>query len=107
MSSKFKPIDNNVILKRVESSEVLLGNKGLIYQPDTVEDKALLCKVIAVGPGTRYYNVNTGVTHFSSCLLKEGQIVYSSPFNGCKMKVDNEEYICIKESEILSVIETE
>ncbi|MBR7158395.1 MAG: co-chaperone GroES [Alphaproteobacteria bacterium] len=94
---KFRPLHDRVLLKRVEEDKKTLG--GIII-PDTAKEKPSQGEVIAVGPGGR--DEDGKIVQMS---VKVGDRVLFSKWSGTEVKVDGEDLLIVKESEILGVIE--
>ena len=94
---KFRPLLDRVLLKRVEEDKKTSG--GIII-PDTAKEKPSQGQVVAVGPGGR--DEDGKVIQMS---VKVGDRVLFAKWSGTEVKVDGEDFLIIKESEILGVIE--
>ena len=94
MFERIKPLGDRVLIKRVEAQEKTAS--GIII-PDAAKDKAQTGKVIAVGPG-RITESGQTIT----LAVKEGDIVYFGKYAGTQA---GEEFLIIKEDELLGVIE--
>ena len=93
---KFRPLHDRVIVRRIEAEE---KSKGGIIIPDTVKEKPSQGEVVAVGPGGRDENgklVPIG--------LKSGDRVLFGKWSGTEVKLDGEELLIMKESDIMGVI---
>ncbi|MGH7174230.1 MAG: co-chaperone GroES [Gemmataceae bacterium] len=93
---KFKPLQDRVLIRRLESEEKTAG--GIII-PDTAKEKPMEGEVIAVGPGTRSED---GKLHPLD--VKVGDKVLFGKWSGTEVKVDGEELVIVKESDILGII---
>jgi chaperonin GroES len=93
---KFKPLQDRVLIRRLESEEKTAG--GIII-PDTAKEKPMEGEVIAVGPGTR---TEDGKLHALD--VKPGDRVLFGKWSGTEVKIDGEELMIAKESDILGVI---
>ena len=93
---KFKPLHDRVLVKRVEQDAKSAG--GIII-PDTVQEKPMEGKVIAVGSGAR--NEDGKVTPFD---VKAGDKVLFGKFSGTEVTIDGDELIIMKESDIMGII---
>jgi chaperonin GroES len=88
------PLFNNVVLKKKEEeTEQMHGN---IFVPDMGKEKAEIAEVIFIGPG--FY---TQLGEFISTTLKPGDVVLLPKLGAQRITLDKEEYLMIKESEIL------
>lgn len=91
-----KPLQDRVLLKRLESEERTAG--GIII-PDTAKEKPQECKVIAVGPGKILEN-----GELRKPGVKEGDRVLIGKYSGSEIKIEGEEHIIVREDEILAVL---
>lgn len=96
-SKKFHPLHDHVLVRRTEEETKTAG--GIII-PDTAKEKPSQGVVISVGPGSRNDDGS-----FVSMSVKEGDTVLFKKWAGTEVKVDGEDYIIIKEAEILGVFE--
>jgi chaperonin GroES len=94
---KIKPLHNHVVIKQQDETETMYGN---IVVPDMGKEKPLMGEVVAVGPGM--YSV-TGA--WIDTGIRKGEIVVFPAFGGTKMTVEGEEYIVMKEQDLLAVLE--
>jgi len=94
---KMVPMGEKVILRQIEAEEVTSG--GIIL-PDAAKEKPSQGKVLAVGDG-RLLEDGTRVP----LQVSEGDRVIYEKYFGCKIILDQEEYLILNESEILAVIE--
>jgi chaperonin GroES len=92
----FRPLHDRVVVQRVEEEE---KSKGGIIIPDTAKEKPMEGKVIAVGPGARGED---GTIHPLD--VKKGDRVLFGKWSGTEVKLDGEELIIMKESDIMGVI---
>ena len=94
---KFRPLHDRVVVKRLEENTKTAG--GIII-PDTAKEKPQEGKVIAVGPGARD---ETGkVTPLD---VKAGDTVLFGKWSGTEVKIDGDDLLIMKESDILGVLE--
>ena len=93
---KFKPLHDRVLVKRVEQDAKSAG--GIII-PDTVQEKPMEGKVIAVGSGAR--NEDGKVTPLD---VKAGDKVLFGKWSGTEVTIDGDELIIMKESDIMGII---
>jgi chaperonin GroES len=94
--TKFRPLHDRVVVRRLEAEE---KTKGGIIIPDTVKEKPQEGEVVAVGPGGRDENgklVPIGV--------KAGDRVLFGKWSGTEVKLDGEELLIMKESDIMGVV---
>ena len=94
---KFRPLHDRVLVRRVESDERSAG--GIII-PDTAQEKPMEGEIIATGSGTR--SENGTVTPLD---VKKGDRVLFGKWSGTEVKVDGEELLIMKESDIMCVME--
>ncbi len=94
---KVKPLNDRVLVKRVEEVQV---TKGGIVIPDTAKEKPIEGKVIAVGPGKM-----SDAGNRMTLQLKEGDRVLFGKYAGTEIKMEGEEYLMMREEDILAVIE--
>jgi chaperonin GroES len=92
----FRPLHDRVVVKRLEGEEKTKG--GLII-PDTVKEKPQEGKVIAVGPGAR--DENGKLTPLD---VKADDRVLFGKWSGTEVKIDGDELLIMKESDILGVV---
>jgi chaperonin GroES len=97
MASKIRPLHDRVIVRRIEEQEQIRGG---IYIPDTAKEKPQEGEVIAAGTGKVLENgtrLEMGV--------KAGDRVLFGKYAGTEVKLDGEEYLILREDDILGVIE--
>ena len=94
---KFRPLHDRVLVRRVESEEKSAG--GIII-PDTAQEKPMEGEIIATGSGTR--SENGSVTPLD---VQSGDRVLFGKWSGTEVKVDGEELLIMKESDIMCVME--
>ena len=92
-----RPLQDRVLVRRVEPEAKTVG--GIII-PDTAQEKPMEGEVVAVGPGARD---EKGVVHALD--VKPGDRVLFAKWSGSELKLDGEELMVMKESDILGVIE--
>jgi len=99
MSKKvsIKPLQDRVIVKRFEGEEKTAS--GIII-PDTAKEKPQEGKVVAVGPGK--YLDNGSILQLS---VKVGDTVLFGRYSGTEVKIDDEEYLIMREDDILGVLD--
>ena len=93
---KFRPLHDRVLVLRMESEDKTAG--GIII-PDTAKEKPMEGKIIAVGSGARD---ETG--RVQPLDVKEGDAVLFGKWSGTEVKVDGEDYLIMKESDIMGII---
>ena len=94
---KFRPLHDRVLVKRLDSED---KTKGGIIIPDTAKEKPMEGKVIAVGAGTR---AEDGKLHPLD--VKKGDKIIFGKWSGTEVKIDGEELLIMKESDIMGVID--
>ena len=94
--TKFRPLHDRVVVKRVDAKE---KSKGGIIIPDTAKEKPQQGEVVAVGPGGRDENGKLVTID-----VKAGDRVLFGKWSGTEVKLDGEELLIMKESDIMGVI---
>ena len=94
---KLKPLGDRVVLKPIEAEETTAS--GIVI-PGKEKEKPQQAEVIAVGPG----GVNSEGKEIKM-EVKKGQKVIYSKYSGTEVKLDEEKYIIVKQSDILAVVE--
>ena len=94
---KFRPLHDRVVIRRVEEEE---KSRGGIIIPDTAKEKPMEGEVVAAGPGARGEDGK-----IQPMELKAGDRVLFGKWSGTEVKLDGEELIIMKESDIMGVIE--
>lgn len=94
---KLKPIQDRVLVKREDAEEKTSG--GIII-PDTSKEKPSKGVIVAVGDGARDEKGNV-----IPMTLKVGDKVFFTKWGGTEIKIDNEDLLIMKESDILAIIE--
>ena len=94
---KFRPLHDRVLVRRVESEEKTTG--GIII-PDTAKEKPQEGEVLAVGSGTKAEDGT--VTPLD---VKAGDRILFGKWSGTEVKIDGEDLLIMKESEIMGVLE--
>ena len=94
---KIRPLHDRVIVLRIPEEEM---TKGGIIIPDTAKEKPQEGKVIAVGPG-KILDSGTKV----AMDVKAGDKVLFGKYSGTEIKIDGEEYLMMREDDILGVVE--
>ena len=95
----FRPLGDRVLVKRVEEES---KTKGGIIIPDTAKEKPQEGEVVAVGPGVR---AEDGTV--TALDVKAGDRILFGKWSGTEVKIDGEELLIMKESDILGIVETE
>ena len=94
---KFRPLHDRVVVKRVDSETKSAG--GIII-PDTAAEKPMQGEIIAVGPGAR--NENGEIVALD---VKKGDTVLFGKWSGTEVKIDGDDLLIMKESDIMGVIQ--
>ena len=97
MALKMKPLGDRVLVKRIEEEET---KKGGIIIPDTAKEKPQQGEVVAVGPG-RVDDTGKKIP----MELKKGDKILFGKYSGSEVKLGNEEYLIMREEDVLGVIE--
>jgi chaperonin GroES len=94
---KIRPLHDRILVKRMEEQE---GKKGSIIIPDTAKEKPQEGKVIAVGNG------KVGDDGKKIPLdVKAGDRILFGKYSGSEVKVDDEEYLILREEDVLGIID--
>jgi chaperonin GroES len=94
---KVRPLHDRVIVQRLEEGEQKIG--GIII-PDTAKEKPQQGKVIAAGLGKREKSERVPLD------VKEGDTILFGKYSGQEIKIDGNEYLIMREDEVLAVIES-
>ncbi len=94
---KFRPLHDRVVVRRVEEDT---KTKGGIIIPDTAQEKPMQGEIIAVGPGGRDESGK-----LIPIDLKPGDFVLFGKWSGTEVKIEGEELLIMKESDVMGVIE--
>src|SRR5262245_48738100 len=94
---KFRPLHDRVVVKRIDADEKTAG--GIII-PDTAKEKPQTGEVVAVGPGGRDENGK-----LIPIDVKKGDRILFGKWSGTEVKLDGVEYLIMKESDIMGVLE--
>jgi chaperonin GroES len=92
-----RPLHDRVLLRRVEENEKSAG--GIII-PDTAKEKPSEGEIVAVGTGAR--NENGDITPLD---VKAGDLVLFGKWSGTEVKLDGEDLLIMKESDIMGIVE--
>jgi chaperonin GroES len=92
-----RPLHDRILVKRIEEKETA---KGGIIIPDTAKEKPQEGEVVAVGNGKK--NEDGKVIALD---VKAGDRILFGKFSGTELKIDNQEYLILREEEVLGVIE--
>ncbi len=96
---KFRPLHDRVVVRRVEEEG---KTKGGIIIPDTAKEKPQQGEVVAVGPGARDESGK-----IVSLEVSPGDKVLFGKWSGSEVRIDGEDLLIMKESDIMGVIERE
>ena len=94
---KFRPLHDRVVVKRIDAEE---KSSGGIIIPDTAQEKPMEGEVVAVGPGAR--NEQGQIVALE---VKSGDRILFGKWSGTEVKLDGEELLIMKESDIMGIIE--
>jgi chaperonin GroES len=94
---KFRPLHDRVVVRRIDAEEKTAG--GIII-PDTAKEKPMEGEVIAVGPGAR--NEQGQLVALD---VQAGDRILFGKWSGTEVKLDGEELLIMKESDIMGIIE--
>jgi len=94
-STKVAPLADRVMVKALEETEQMRGG---LFIPDTAKEKPQQGEIIAVGPGRYEKNVRVPME------LKTGDKVLYGKYSGSEVTIDNEQYLILRESDVLAVI---
>lgn len=93
---RFRPLHDRVVIKRIDQDEKTAG--GIII-PDTAQEKPMEGEVLAVGSGIRGED---GKLHPLD--VKAGDRVLFGKWSGTEVKIDGEDYLIVKESDVMGII---
>jgi chaperonin GroES len=93
---KFRPLHDRVVVRRLDAEE---KTKGGIIIPDTAKEKPMEGEVIAVGPGAR-----DDQGHIVALDVKAGDRILFGKWSGTEVKIDGEDLLIMKESDIMGII---
>lgn len=91
---KLAPLGDRVVIRQIKHEEILASG---ILIPDTAAEKPQQGEVVAIGPG----RFEEGKRIPVDC--KVGDKIFYAKYSGNEIKIDNEEYVVLKESEVLAV----
>ena len=94
--TKFRPLHDRVVVKRVDAEE---KSKGGIIIPDTAKEKPQEGEIVAVGPGGR-----DEAGKLIPIDLKPGNRVLFGKWSGTEVKIDGDDLLIMKESDVMGVI---
>src|SRR5690348_17683911 len=93
----FRPLHDRVLVRRVEAEE---KSRGGILIPDTAQEKPMEGEIVAVGPGARGEDGKVQALD-----VKAGDRVLFGKWSGTEVKLDGEDLIIMKESDIMGIVE--
>src|SRR5512142_1054257 len=93
--TQMKPLADRVVIRPLEEAEQMRGG---LYIPDTAKEKPQQGEIVAVGPGRFEKSDRVPME------LKVGQRVLYGKYSGTEVTIEDEEYLIIKESDVLAVI---
>ena len=93
----FRPLHDRILIKRIEEKETA---KGGIIIPDTAKEKPQEGEVVAAGSGKK--NEDGKVVPLD---VKAGDRILFGKYSGSEIKIDNEEYLILREEEVLGILE--
>ena len=94
---KFRPLHDRIVVRRIEADA---KTKGGIIIPDTVKEKPQEGEVVAVGPGGRDESGKLRPVE-----LKPGERILFGKWSGTEVKIDGEDLLIMKETDVMGVIE--
>jgi len=94
---KFRPLHDRVVVKRIDAEQKTAG--GIII-PDTAQEKPSQGEIVAVGPGGR--DESGKLTPID---VKVGDIVLFGKWSGTEVKIDGQDLLIMKESDIMGIVE--
>ncbi|MBZ5562024.1 MAG: co-chaperone GroES [Acidobacteriia bacterium] len=93
----FRPLHDRILIKRIEEKETV---KGGIIIPDTAKEKPQEGEVVAVGHGKK-----TDEGKVIALDVKAGDRILFGKYSGAEIKMENQEYLILREEEVLGIIE--
>jgi chaperonin GroES len=94
---KFRPLHDRVVIRRVNAEEKTVG--GIII-PDTAQEKPMEGVIVALGPGAR-----NEAGQIVTLEVKAGDCILFGKWSGTEVKIDGEDMLIMKESDIMGIIE--
>ncbi len=92
-----KPLDDRVLVKQCEAVQMTAGG---IVLPDSAQEKPQRGNVVATGPGKLLDSGQRGTLS-----VKKGDEIFYGKYAGTEIKIDGEEYVILRESDILAIVE--
>ena len=96
-ATKVQPLADRLLVKRLEATET---SRGGIIIPDTAKEKPQHGEIVAVGPGRR-----NDEGERVKLEVKKGDRILLSKYSGTEVKIDGEDYIIMREDDVLAVLE--
>jgi chaperonin GroES len=96
MATKLTTMGDRLLVERLEAEEKTAGG---IVLPDAAKEKPIQGKVIAVGPGRRNDD-----GEFVALQVKKGDTILFGKYSGTEVKVDGDEYLIMKEDDVLAIV---
>ena len=93
----FRPLHDRVVIRRIEAEEKTAG--GIII-PDTAKEKPMEGEIVAAGPGAR-----NEAGQLVALDVKAGDRILFGKWSGTEVKIDGEELLIMKESDIMGIVE--
>ncbi len=93
---KFRPLHDRVVIRRLNAEE---KTKGGIIIPDTAQEKPMEGEVVAAGPGAR-----NEAGQIVALEVKAGDRILFGKWSGTEVKIDGEELLIMKESDIMGIV---
>ena len=94
---KFRPLHDRVVVRRIDQEETTTG--GIII-PDSAQEKPMQGEIMAAGPGAR--NEQGAITALD---VKAGDRILFGKWSGTEVKIDGDELLIMKESDIMGILE--
>ena len=95
---KIRPLYDRIVVKRIEQQEQMQGG---LYIPDSAKEKPQEGEVVAVGNGKK-----TEEGKIIPLDVKKGDRILFGKYGGTEIKIEGEEYLILREDEVLGIIET-
>ena len=92
-----KPLDDRILVKQSDAEETTAGG---IVLPDSAQEKPQRGKVVATGPGKMLDSGERGKMG-----VRKGDEIFYAKYGGTEIKIDGKEYVILRESDVLAVIE--
>ena len=94
---KLRPLEDRVVIKQTDAKE---KTDGGIFLPETAKEKPQIGKVIATGPGKPLDNGKRS----EMSVKKNDEVIYAK-YIGNEVKIDGKEYVILRESDVLGIVE--